>query len=114
MTTNEFSATLPFASLTGAGTIDLLTTELDLTARAGLVDGPTLRQDPVIAEYAGRQIPLTITGTLDSPRVLPDVGALLSQAVRQAVEEEVDEAVDEVREELQDRARERLRGLFDR
>lgn len=118
MTTDEFSATLPFAALTGQGTIDLLTTALDLSASAGLVDGPTLQQDPIIAEYAGSQIPLNITGTLESPRVLPDVGALLSQAVRRAVEEEVDEAVDEavdeVREELEDRARDRLRGLFDR
>jgi AsmA protein len=114
MTTEEFSAILPFASLSGEGTIDLLTTELELSVRAGLVDGPTLQQDPIIAEYAGSQIPLTITGTLDAPLVLPDVGALMSQAVQRAVEEEVDEAVDEAREDLQDRARERLRGLFDR
>jgi AsmA protein len=124
MTTEEFSATLPFAALTGQGTIDLLTTALDLRASAGLIDGPTLQQDPVFAGFAGRQIPLTIGGTLAAPRVLPDVGALLSQAVsqrvdeeveeaREEVREEVDEAVDEAREELQDRARERFRDLLD-
>jgi AsmA protein len=108
MTTNEFVATLPFAALSGSGTIDLLTTELVLRANAGLVDGPTLQQDPVLAEYAGGQIPLRISGTLDSPVVLPDVGALLSQAARQAVEERVDEAVDEAVEDAQDRLRDRL------
>jgi AsmA protein len=113
MTTSEFSATLPFAALNGSGTIDLLTMELDLRANAGLVDGPTLQQDPVLAEYAGGQVPLRITGTLDSPRVLPDVGALLSQAARRAVEEEVDEAVDEAVEEAQDRLRDRLRDRLD-
>lgn len=109
MTTSEFAATLPFAALTGEGTIHLLTTALDIRARAGLVDGPTLQEDPVLAAYAGRQLPLTISGTLDAPRVLPDVRALLSQAVQQRVEEEVDEAVDEAREEIREEAEERLR-----
>jgi len=113
LTTDEFTATLPFAELRGEGTINLLTTELSLSAGAGLVDGPTLQQDPVLAEYAGGEIPLRITGTLESPRVLPDVGALLSQAVQRAVQEEVDEAVDEAREDVEDRLRDRLRGLLD-
>jgi AsmA protein len=113
MTTEEFAASLPFAALNGSGTIDLLTMELDLSADAGLVDGPTLQQDPVLAEYAGGQVPLRITGTLDAPRVLPDVGALLSQAARRAVEEEVDEAVDEAVEDVQDRLRDRLRDRLD-
>jgi len=113
MTTDEFVATMPFASLTGAGTIDLLTTELSLDASAGLVDGPTLQEDPVLADYAGSQIPLRITGTLDSPVVLPDVGAMLSQAVQAAVREEVDEAVDEAVEEVQDRVLDSLRDRLD-
>ena len=57
-------------------------------------------------------MPLTITGTLDAPRVLPDVRGMLSQAVQQRVEEEVDEAVDEAREDLRDRARDRLRSII--
>jgi len=113
LSTSEFAATLPFAGLTGEGTIHLLTMELDLRARAGLVDGPTLQQDPVLSQYAGRQLPLTISGTVDSPRVLPDVRALLSQAVQSRAEEEVDEAVDEAREDVQDRLRDRLRGLIE-
>ena len=113
MTTSEFVAVLPFAALNGSGTIDLLTTALDLSARAGLVDGAVLQEDPVLAPYAGRQIPLRITGTLSEPRVLPDVRALLSQAVQQRVDEEVDEEVEEAREEVQtevDEAREEAEG----
>lgn len=112
LSTNEFSAALPFAALTGTGTIDLLTTELALNASAGLVDGPTLQQDPVLSEYAGGMIPLKISGTLGSPRVLPDVKALLSQAVRSAVQDQVDEKVDEAREEVQQRVRDRLRNIL--
>jgi AsmA protein len=110
LTTEEFSAVLPFAALTGSGTVDLLTTELALRANAGLVDGPTLQQDPVLAAYAGRQMPLTISGTLAAPRVLPDIQGLLSQAVQQRVQEEVDEA----RDDAEERVRDRLRNLIDR
>jgi AsmA protein len=113
LTTDEFTAALPFAALNGTGTIDLLTLELALSANAGLVDGPTLQEDPVLAEYAGRTIPLKISGTLDAPRVVPDVKALLSQAVQSRAQEEVDEAVDEARENLRERARDRLQGLFE-
>jgi hypothetical protein len=90
-----------------------LTTELDLRANAGLVNGPTLQQDPVLAEYAGGMIPLRITGTLDSPRALPDVQALLSQAVQRRVEDEVDEAVDEASDEVEERLRDRLRNILE-
>lgn len=113
LTTEEFTATLPFAALNGSGTIDILTTELSLRANAGLVDGPTLQQDPVLSGHAGGRIPLTISGTLSAPRVLPDVQALLSQAVQRRVEEEVDEAVDEAREEVQERLRDRLRNILE-
>jgi len=115
LTTNEFAATLPFAALTGSGTVDLLTLELNLKANAGLVDGETLQQDPVLAPYAGRQLPLTISGSVSAPVILPDVRALVSQAVQSRVEEEVDTKVDEARENAEDRLRnrlqDRLRGL---
>jgi AsmA protein len=102
LATDEFVGVLPFAGLTGTGTVHLLTTELDLRARAGLVDGPVLQQDPVFSRLAGVQIPLRVTGTLDAPSITPDLselGSMLGQAVRGAAEAEVDEAVDEAREE---------------
>jgi AsmA protein len=127
LSTSEFSGTLPFAALTGSGTVNLLSMALDIRARASLTDGPTLQQDPVLSRAAGVEFPLRITGTLDAPSVLPDmsgIGAMLSGAVRGAAdaeideareeaEAEVDEAVEEARDELEDRARDRLRDLLD-
>jgi hypothetical protein len=94
---------LPFAALSGSGTVHLLTTELDIRARAGLVDGPVLQEDPVFSRLAGVQIPLRVTGTLDAPGITPDLselGSMLSQAARAEVEAEVDEAVEEARVEV--------------
>ena len=103
LSTNEFVGVLPFAALSGTGTVHLLTTELDLRARAGLVDGPVLQQDPVFSRLAGVQFPLRVTGRLDAPSITPDLselGSMLGQAVRGAASAEVDEAVDEAREEV--------------
>jgi AsmA protein len=136
LTTSEFAGTLPFAAMSGTGTIDLLTLELDLRARAALVDGPTLQQDPVFVRLAGVQVPVRISGTLAEPSVLPDLsamGSMLTQAVRGEVNAEVDAAVEEARaevdadveetrdevnqeleqerDEVQERLRDRLRGL---
>jgi AsmA protein len=129
LSTNEFVGVLPFAALSGTGTVHLLTTELDIRARAGLVDGPVLQQDPVFARLAGVQFPLRVTGTLDAPSILPDLselGSMVGQAVRAEAEAEVDEAVEETREEvnqeleqereeaeerLEDSLRDRLRDL---
>ena len=125
LSTDEFVGVLPFASLTGTGTVHLLTTELDIRARAGLVDGPVLQQDPVFSRLTGVQIPLRVTGTLDAPGITPDLselGSMIGQAARAEAGAEVDEAVEEAQEELNqeveqelDEAREglrdRLRGL---
>jgi AsmA protein len=129
LTTNEFVGVLPFASLSGTGTVHLLTTELDVRARAALTDGPVLQQDPVLSDLAGVQFPLRVSGTLDAPSILPDmseIGSMVAQAVRNEAEEEVDEAVEEEREEinqeleqereeaedrLEESLRDRLRGL---
>jgi AsmA protein len=127
LTTSEFSAAMPFATITGQGTLALLTTELDIRAQAGLIDGEILRQDPVLARAAGFNFPIRITGTLDAPSVLPDFSGLagmLGQAVRQRASEEADaareeaeaevqEEIDEARDELEDSLRDRLRDRLD-
>lgn len=102
LTTSEFAGVLPFAALSGTGTVHLLTMALDLRAQAGLVDGPVLQQDPVFARLAGINFPLRITGSLDAPSILPDlsgIGSMLSGAIRGAAEAEVDTAVNEAREQ---------------
>ena len=110
LTTNDLNATLPFMALNGAGTVNLLSNEIDIAATAGFVDGPVLQSDPAMAGLAGDELPLNVGGTLAEPSIRPDFGAL----VRAQVQEEVDEAVEEAKEEVQERLQDRLRGIFDR
>jgi hypothetical protein len=63
-----------------------------------------------MVKYAGKDLPLKVTGTVAVPSVLPDFSAI----VRQQVSDEVNERVDEEREEVRERVRDRLRGLLER
>jgi AsmA protein len=113
LTNRDLSGTLPYMSLSGAGTVNLLTDEIAFDLTASFVDGPTLQGAPELADLGGSQLPLVVGGTLAAPAIRPNYGAL----VRARVREEVQERVEEEREQLQDRVRDslrdRLRGLRD-
>jgi AsmA protein len=97
-------------TIDGSGTLNLLDDAINFDLIATMVDGPVLQSDPEMVQYAGKDLPLKVTGTVAAPSVLPDFGAI----VRQQVSDEVNERVDEEREEVRERVRDRLRGLLER
>ncbi len=107
LTNRDLTGKLDFMTLTGMGTVNLLTNAIDFDLKATFIDGPTLQSDPAMAKYAGAAVPLRATGTLDAPSILPDFGAI----VRARVTNEVNDRVEEKRGELQDKLRDRLRKL---
>jgi AsmA protein len=109
LTNRDLNATLAFMTVTGAGTVNLLTNEMAFDLDATFVDGPALQSAPELADLAGSQLPLNVGGTLDAPTIVPDFAALVSNRVR----EEVEQRVEEEKEDLQDRVRDRLRRLLE-
>jgi AsmA protein len=110
LTNRDLNGTLDFMTVAGSGTVNLLDDTIAFDLVAKMVDGPVLQSDPAMVKYAGKELPLKVTGTVDAPSVLPDFSAIVRQQVTQEVQEEVDEEVEEVRE----RVRDRLRGLLER
>jgi len=110
MTNRDLTADLEFMTLTGGGTVNLVTDAIDFDVIARFVDGAILQSDPGMVDLAGDELPLKISGTVSSPSVLPDFSAMLRAEAEEALEEEIEEG----REELRDRLEDRLRGLFDR
>ena len=108
LTNRDLSADLEFMTLTGSGTVNFVTDAMDFDLVAQFVDGPMLQSDPAMVDLAGDELPLKVSGSLSSPSVLPDFGAM----VRAEVEEAIEERLDEERESLQERLEDRLRGLF--
>ncbi|MFL2547502.1 MAG: AsmA family protein [Candidatus Rariloculaceae bacterium] len=106
----DLIADLGFFTVTGAGTANLVTDAIDFDVVAAFVDGPELQSDPAMEGLAGNELPLAVTGTMSSPSVMPDFGAMIGAEVEAAAEE----AIEEEREELEERLNDRLRGIFDR
>jgi AsmA protein len=109
LTNRDLNGRLDFMTIDGSGTVNLLTDAIDFDLKAKFVDGPVLQSDPDMAKYAGGEVPLRVTGTIDAPSVAPDFSALVRARVTQEVNQAVEEKREEVREEVRDRLRDRLR-----
>ena len=121
LTNRDLNASLGFMSIDGAGTVNLLTNEMNFEVTAQFIDGEMLQSDPAMASLAGARLPLTVGGTLDAPSIRPQFGSMVREAAREAVDEaveeernEAEERLEEQRDEARDRLRDRLRGILDR
>ena len=110
LTNRDLNGRLDFMTIDGSGSVNLLDDAIAFDLVATMIDGPVLQSDPAMVRYAGKELPLKVTGTVDAPSVLPDFAAIVREQLSQEVEEEVEERTDEVREQVRDR----LRGLFER
>ena len=71
LTNRDLNGRLDFMTIDGSGTVNLLDDVIDFDLSATMVDGPVLQSDPEMVKYAGKNLPLTVTGTVDAPSVLP-------------------------------------------
>src|SRR6188508_1687766 len=110
LTNRDLNGTLDFMTVDGSGTVNLLDDKIGFDLVAKMVDGPVLQSDPAMVKYAGKTLPLKVTGTISEPSVLPDFSAIVKQQVTQEAEDKVNEEVDQAKE----RVRDRLRGLLNR
>ena len=113
LTNRDLSASLQYFSLSGAGTVSLLTDEMNFDLVAQFPEAEAFVDAPELENLAGAQLPLVLSGTLASPSIRPDFGAIVRARAQEAVQEAVDERVEEEKEELRERVQDRLRGLFD-
>jgi AsmA protein len=101
----DLLAELPFLQLTGNGTVDLAEAEIDYSLQARVLERPEFVDDASKAElddFTEAVIPLSVTGSLNSPSIRPDIDDMLKA--------EVKKVVDEKREELKGRLMDKLLG----
>lgn len=91
----------PLFRLLGDGTINLVSEELNVLARPSIVKTLEGQGGAELAELAGIEIPIRVSGGWSNPRVRLD----LKQALQQQATEEVRERVDERKDELREKAR---------
>jgi AsmA protein len=117
VTNRDLNATLPFMSVDGKGTVNLLDSGLDFDLVATVLDNETVKSDPLMADLVGQKLPLVVGGTIDAPSVKPDFQAIVRARAQKEIDEqknEVQQRLDEQKQEAQDKLKDRLRGLLNR
>jgi AsmA protein len=85
---------LPFMRITGNGTVDLGTSEIDYSVQARILENPELMNDvseDELADFTETLIPIKIRGTLESPSFSPDIEEMFKQQVEKAIEDKTEE-----------------------
>lgn len=108
-TTNDLVIASQLLRITGTGSTDLAAGTLDYTVKTTILKTPPGAADDT-TELVRASIPVKITGSLDDPKVRPDLAGMAKEQLKQ----EVEKRREEVEEKVKDKARDVLRGLFDR
>ncbi len=102
MQNDDFFAELPFMQLRGRGSVDLAAATVDYGLTARILEKPEslsgVTQEE-LDDFTEAEIPLKITGSLESPSVRPDIEKLLR---------------DRVEEEIEDKLKDKLKDIFGR
>ncbi|HEX5787827.1 MAG TPA: AsmA family protein [Woeseiaceae bacterium] len=130
MQNDDFVALLPFMRLTGAGSVNLVSGEIDYELTGNVFDRPEGVEASAgeVGDLAKAVVPLSIGGTLTEPKVGVDVAGLAKERATQAVRDRLLEELDGDEEEapaegeepkdaedvVKDELKNRLRDLIDR
>jgi AsmA protein len=110
LASKDLHAVLPFMSIDGAGTVNLLSEALSFKLKAKVLDTPAVKKTPDMEDLAGSDLPLTVGGTLESPSVKPDFTAVARERAKQKAEQNVEEK----KKKLEQNLRDKLKGLLNR
>jgi AsmA protein len=107
-TTSDLNIASQLLRVTGKGSTNLVTETLDYQVTATILKAPP----GAAADIAGltlAAIPVNVTGTLDEPKVRPDLEGIAKARLKQEVDKRKDELKEKVQEKLQDRLKNLLR-----
>ena len=100
---DDFRADLPFLQLSGGGTVDLVSTEVDYSMEVRVLERPEFMSNATeeeLADFTETVVPLKITGLMAAPSIRPDMEGIFRARVEEALEEKKDELRDKLLEQL--------------
>jgi AsmA protein len=98
-TTKDLIIASQYLRATGTGSSNLLTKAIDYHIVATILKAPPSTQGSELAQLTLADIPVEISGTMDSPKVLPDLQGILKSKLKQ---------------KLQDTIQDKLKGILGR
>ena len=109
LSNDDLRVAMQYLQVNGRGTADLPASTLDYRLDAVVLKIPEENATDT-QDIVGLKVPVQVTGSFASPKVRPDVSALLKARVQQ----EIDKRKDEVKQKLQDKLQDQLKDLFKR
>jgi len=98
-TTKDLAITSQYLRVTGAGSSNLVTKAIDYHIVATILKAPPAAQGPELSQLTLADIPVEIGGTMNDPKVRPDLQGILKSKLKQ---------------KLQDTLKDKLHGIFNR
>jgi AsmA protein len=80
--TSDLLVVTPYLRVTGQGTANLVSKAIDLHLVATVLKAPPNAQGTDLAQLTLAEIPVTVTGTADDPKVRPDLQGLLKSQLQ--------------------------------
>jgi len=109
LSNEDLKVAMHYLQVSGRGSADLPASTLDYHLDAVVLKIPE-ESAADTQDIVGLKVPVLVTGSFASPKVRPDVSALLKARVQQ----EIDKHKDEVKQKLQDKLQDKLKDLFKR
>jgi AsmA protein len=98
-TTKDLAITSQYLRVTGVGSSNLVTKAIDYHIVATILKAPPAAQGSELSQLTLADIPVEISGTMNDPKVRPDLQGILKSKLKQ---------------KLQDTLKDKLHGIFDR
>jgi len=102
----------PLLRVNGQGRANLVTEEVDYTARVTIVGTLTGQGGEPIEELKGITVPLRITGSFSDPRFGVDAERLLESRTRERAEEAIEKEKERLEQKLEEKAGEKLKEIL--
>lgn len=104
---NDLDVSMQYLKVTGQGTLDVPRSVIDYRLMATVLKIPREGADTAqMQDLVDAQIPVKVTGTLDDPKVRPDIEGYVKGRVK--------EEVKKGKEKLEQKLKDKLKGLFNR
>jgi len=105
---NDLEATLPFARITGEGSIDLPQESLNYRVKAKIVNTSKGQGGAELSELKGLTIPVRIKGRFSEPEIKLDMGKLINEQAKKKLKEKKEALKAKAEEKVKDK----LKDLF--
>lgn len=108
----DLSGKSPLLRVTGEGSLNLKSEEIDYLLKAVLVKTLQGQGGKGLEELQGVTIPIRVAGTISDPAFRPDLEAAVGERVRGEAQKRVEEQREKVEKRLEEQLQERLKGIL--